>query len=144
MASNPYPYAATGAVPMAPPMASHQQMVDQVQAQIRADLAAGRRSLFKAPPAKPEKSPDVLDGRIEEELQLVSRQLGQLGDVLADDPILLMHHTPQLQSIDLMQQVLGHLGRIVASADKTAAVDRTTLTELKVRLQRKALRAIAD
>jgi len=126
------------------PLAAHQQTVDQIQAQIRADLAAGRRSLFRAPPPKPERSSHVLDGRIEEELQLVVRQLGQLGDVLADDPILLLHHTPQLQSIDLMQQVLGHLARIVASADKAAAVDRVTLSELKVRLQRQALRAIAD
>ena len=42
-----------------------------------------------------------------------------------------------------MQQVLGHLGRVVAARDKGMAVDRVTLTALKARLQRKALRVVA-
>jgi hypothetical protein len=122
----------------------HQQQVDLIQAQIRADLLAGRRSLFKAPPAGPRPTDNVLDERIAEELALVIRQLGQVGDLLADDPILLNRHAAQLQSLDLMQQVLGHLGRVVASADKSMAVDNITLSELKARLKRKALRPIAD
>ena len=122
----------------------HQQLVDLAQADIRADLLAGRRSLFKAPPAGPRPSGDLLDERIAEELDLVIRQLGDIGDVLAEDPILLSRHTAQLQSIDLMQQVLGHLGRVVASADKATAVDGITLTALNARLKRKALRSFAD
>ena len=84
----------------------------------------------------------MVDGRIAEELALISRQLGRLGDVLADDPILLRRHAAQLQSIDLMQQVLGQLESIVKSADKAMAIDQVTLVELKVRLSRKALRSI--
>jgi hypothetical protein len=49
-----------------------------------------------------------------------------------------------MQSIDLMQQVLGHLSRIVASGDKCMAVERVTLTELKGRLRRSALRPVAS
>jgi hypothetical protein len=123
---------------------THQSQVDEIQAQIRADILAGRRSLFKPAPPAPRHSEDVLEERIGEELELVIRQLAQVGDMLADDPILVSRHAMQLQSIDLMQQVLGHLGRVVAAANKAEAVDNITLTELKSRLKRQALRPIAD
>jgi hypothetical protein len=123
---------------------AHQQAVDTIQAQIRADLQAGRRSLFKPPPPNPGRSDDLLDQRIGEELELVVRQLEHLGDVLVSDPILIHHHARQLQSLDLMQQALGHLARVVAARDKAMAVDRVTLVELKARLKRTALRPIAS
>ena len=132
------------ALPAASSVPLHQQEVDRIQAEIRADLLAGRRSLFKPAPSGPRPSDDVLDERIAQELELAIRQLEQIGDLLAEDPILLQRHAMQLQSIDLLQQVLGHLGRVVAAADKTAAVERITLTELKGRLKRQALRPIAD
>jgi hypothetical protein len=122
---------------------AHQPALDAAQAQIRAELAAGRRSLFKPPPPTPGLSEEVLDQRIAEELSFVVRQLELIGDLLATDPILLHRHAAQLQSIDLMQQVLGHLGRVVAAQDKQLAVDRVTLSELKGRLQRRPLRPIA-
>lgn len=122
----------------------HQQAVDAAQARIRADIEAGRRSLFKPPPPGPGRSGSVLDQRIEEELDVVIRHLEQLGEILAADPILLHRHALQLQSIDLMQQVLGHLGRVVGAGDKAMAVERITLSELKARLKRRALRAIGD
>jgi hypothetical protein len=122
---------------------AHQHLVDLAQAEIRAELMSGRRSLFKPPPPSPGRSDDLLDERVAEELDLVVRQLEHLGDVLAGDPILLNRYATQMQSIDLMQQVLGHLSRVVASADKDMAVDRVTLTELKGRLKRSALRSIA-
>ena len=123
---------------------AHQLAVDAAQAAIRADLEAGRRSLFKPPPPNPGRSHDLLDQRIAEELELVVRKLEQLGDVLVGDPILLHRHPQQLQSIDLMQQVLGHLGRVVAARDRSMAVDRITLVELKARLKRRALRSITS
>jgi hypothetical protein len=123
---------------------AHQQAVDAAQAAIRADLETGRRSLFKPPPPSPGRSDSVLDQRIGEELELVVRQLEHLGDVLVSDPILLQRHAQQLQSVDLIQQVLGHLARVVAARDKAMAVDRVTLVELKARLKRMALRPIAS
>ena len=125
----------------APP--PHQSRVDSLQAQVRAELAAGRRSLFRPAAPLPKRSDDPLDQRLAEELELVARQLEQLGSVLAADPILLNRHGAQLQSIDLMQQVLGHLGRVVGAGDKAAAIDALTLRDLKARLQRKPLRSIA-
>ena len=123
---------------------AHQQEVDTAQAAIRADLEAGRRSLFKPPPPSPGRSDSVLDQRIGEELELVVRQLEQLGEVFVSDPILLQRHAQQLQSIDLIQQVLAHLARVVVARDKTMAVDRITLVELRARLKRMALRSIAS
>ena len=122
--------------------APHQQQVDRAQAQIRDDLLAGRRSLFKPPPPGPGRSDDVLDERIAEELDFVIRQLREIGDILSGYPALISRHAPKLQQIDLIQQVLGQLGQVVASADKSMAVDRITLTELKARLKRKAVRPI--
>lgn len=123
---------------------AHQQAVDAAQAQIRAELDAGKRSLFKPPPPGPGRSGSVLDQRVAEELDYVIRHLEQLGDILAADPVLLNRHATQLQSIDLMQQILGHLGRVVVADDKAMAVERITLTELKGRLKRKALRGIGE
>lgn len=123
---------------------AHQELVDHTQEQIRADILAGRRSLFKPPQEKPDRTENVLDQRIAEELDLLIRQLGLIGDVLADDPILLSRHAMQLQSIDLIQQVLGNLGRIMVSADKSMAVERLTMQDLKARLEREALRPITD
>jgi hypothetical protein len=123
---------------------AHQQAVDAAQAAIRADLEAGRRTLFKPPPPSPGRSDDLLDQRIVEELDLVVRKLEQLGEVLVGDPILLHRHAQQLQSLDLVQQVLGHLGRVVASRDRAMAVERVTLVELKSRLKRSALRSITS
>ena len=138
MASNERALPATFSAP------AHQPAVDALQARIRTDLKAGKRSLFKPPPPGPGQSHSVLEARVAEELELVIRQLEQLGDILAADPILLRRHAPQLQSIDLMQQVLGHLGRVVGARDKTMAVDRISLTELQGRLKRRALRAIGE
>jgi hypothetical protein len=119
---------------------AHQRRVDEMIAAVRNDSNSDRPSLFKPPPPKPEPSSRVLDHRIAEELEYLSRLLDQLGAVLSDDPILLMRHMGPMQSIDLMKQTLGQLARVIAAEDKEEVADRITLTELKGRLQRKALR----
>lgn len=123
---------------------AHQREVDALQAQVRAELAAGRRTLFKPPPPTPGRSESQLDQRIAEELELVARQLEQLGGWFAADPILLNRYSAQLQSIDLMKQVLGHLGRLIGAADRELALERISLKELQARLRRKPLRSIVD
>lgn len=115
---------------------SHQQDVDLAQAKIRADLASGRRSLFKPAPPQPARSQDVLEERVAEEIELIVRQLGQVGDVLSDDPILLQRHSAQLQLIDIVQQKMRHLASVIASSEKAMAVERITLVNLKKRLTR--------
>ena len=117
----------------------HQRHVDAVLAAVRSEGAPARPPLFKPAPVRPEPSRDVLDHRISEELATLRRRLELLGGILAADPILLSRHAAQLQSIDLVQQVLGHLGDVIASADRARAVELITLTELKARLTRTSL-----
>ncbi|HYI48024.1 MAG TPA: hypothetical protein VEX35_06115 [Allosphingosinicella sp.] len=128
----------------AKPLPEHQRQIDAIQAAIRSEIDSGQRSLFKPAPARPAPSEDPLDHRIAEEMEFIVRQLEQLGGILANDPILLRRHALELQSIDLMKQSLGHLAQVVAAADKALAAERVTLTELKGRLQRKALKPIGD
>jgi hypothetical protein len=123
---------------------AHQRRVDAAQEAIRSETAASRSSLFRPPPARLQPSGNALDQRIAEELEFVARQLERLGGILAEDSILVLRHAAPLQSIDLMKQTLGHLGRVVAAEDKGAAADLVSLPTLKARLQRKPLRPLGD
>lgn len=117
----------------------HQRRVDEIQAAIRAEAKAVRPSLFKPPPERSPPSNDPLDHRLSEELECIRRHLEQLGGVLAGNPLLVNRHSTQLQSIDLVNQVLGHISRIIASENKALAVDQVTLQDLRGRLVRKPL-----
>ncbi len=134
------PPEAASILPFVPP--EHQRQVDASLAAIRGETAPARPNLFKPAPPQPAPSTNILDHRIAEELEYMARQLERLGGILAEDPILLIRHAAPLQSIDLMKQTLGHLARVVAAEDKALAADRVTLTQLKAKLQRKALRPI--
>jgi len=118
---------------------AHQRAVDAIQAAIRAEGATARPPLFKPAPPRPAPSGDPLDHRIAEELEAIGRRLDLLGGTLASDPILVQRHAAQLQSIDLIRQMLGHLAQVVATDEKEKAVALITLAELKARLQRRPL-----
>ena len=123
----------------------HQQQIDALQAAIRSEEGAGgaaRPGLFKPAPPRPAPSANLIDHRVAEEMEYIVRKLEQLGGVLANDPILLHRHSYELQSIDMMKQTLRHLAQIVAAQDKALAAGQVSLTELKARLQRKALKPI--
>lgn len=127
----------------------HQRRVDAIQAQIRSELTASakpeappRPSIFKPAPPRPAPSSNPLDHRIAEELDTIVRKLELLGGTLAANPILLQRHAAELQSIDLIKQIVGHLARVVESGDETWAVERITLQDLRARLQRRALRPL--
>jgi len=122
---------------------AHQREVDAIQAAIRAEGGSARPSIFKPAPPRPAPSEDPLDHRIAEELETIGRRLDLLGDALAADPALLHRHAAQLQSIDLMRQMLGHLAQVVATEDKAQAVALITLSELKARLQRRPLSSLS-
>jgi hypothetical protein len=118
---------------------AHQREVDALQAAVRAEGRAARPSIFKPAPPLPRPSKDLLDQRIAEELACIGRRLELLGGTLSGDPILLHRHAAQLQSIDLINQMLGHLARVIATEERAKAIALITLTELKARLQRKSL-----
>jgi hypothetical protein len=122
----------------------HQRQVDAIQAAIRSETGAVRPGLFKPPPPRPAPSTNLLDHRLAEEMEFIVRQLEHLGGTLANDPILLRRHAAELQSIDLMKQSLRHLAQVVGAEDKALAAGLVTLSELRGRLLRKALRPIGD
>ena len=122
--------------------ATHQQEVDALFATAKAQSRAGKPSIFKPAPPAPAASTSQLDHRMAEELQLVERRLKQLGEMLANDPVLVTRYAGPLQSVDLMGQILAQLAEVITKEDKTAAVERISLRDLKARLQRKPLRPI--
>jgi hypothetical protein len=103
-----------------------------------------RQGIFKPPPPRPAPSTSLIDHRIAEELEYITRQLEQIGGILAEDPILVRRHAGPLQSIDTMKQSLRNLANVVAAEHKSLAADRITLPGLKARLQRKALRSVSE
>lgn len=118
---------------------AHQRRVDEIQAAIRAEP---RRPLFRPPPPPPEPlrpSSDPLDHHLAEEIEYLRRRLDQIGETLVGEPILLNRHAATLQSIDLINQTLGHMARVIEAEDKDAAVARVTLRELRGRLTRRTL-----
>jgi hypothetical protein len=117
----------------------HQCGVDAMMAAVRAELASGKRDLFKPPPPKPELSSNAIDQRVAEELEVIRRRLDQIGDALVSDPILVGRHGVTLQGIDLTNQVLAHLAEVIAAQDKKAAVEQVSMHDLKARLQRRPL-----
>jgi len=118
---------------------AHQQRVDELMARARAEATPLRPSLFKPAPPRPARSNSTIELRIAEEVDCVRRHLEMLGATLAGDPILLHRHGTSLQSVDLMNQLLGHLARVIESEDKIAAAQQVSHGDLRARLLRKAV-----
>jgi hypothetical protein len=119
-----------------PRIASRDQTrVDMIQAAIRTGSGAVPPSAAP-PPTAPQGD---LEARLSQELAFVRRLLEQLGEELADEPVVLMRHTRALQSFDLAGQILGHISNILVAEDRAAAVNAIGMEDLRSRLLRKAL-----
>ena len=77
-----------------------------------------------------------LSERIAQELAFVSRKLDALGDELSDDPMIVARHAIRLQDLDVATQVLGHLSRLLNSADPGALLETIGMDDLRRRLER--------
>ena len=98
-----------------------------------------RKPLRRDGPARaapPPESEDALNIRLGEELDYVRRMLEVLGDQLSGDPILIRRHAVALQSLDIVGQILGHVGNVVRSSDPHAAVEDIGMGDLRARLMR--------
>ena len=122
----------------------HQRRVDDIQAQVRAEGDSPRPTIFKPAPPRPDPSTNPLDHHIAEEIECIRRHLDLLGGTLVADPILLHRHSTQLQSIDRMNQLLGHLARIISAEQKEMAVDQVTIQDLRARLLRRPLTTLTS
>jgi hypothetical protein len=116
---------------------SRQLEIDQIQSQARRD---GVYDLLFKP--KPEsnmplaKTGNELEIRLSEELDFIRRLLDSVGNHLANDAEMLQRHAVTLQSFDLIGQMIGHVSSIIAAANRSEAVDRVGIEEMKKRLER--------
>ena len=83
-----------------------------------------------------EETTDRLHLRLGEELEYARRMLDAMGDELSADPIAVSHHGMFLQSLDIVGQMLGHIARVIRSADPESAVEQIGMGDLKARLTR--------
>ena len=104
--------------------------------------AAERRPLRRDRPECAElravpQSTDVLSVRLGEELDYVRRMLETMGDQLSNDPILIRRHAVALQSLDIVGQILAHVGYVIRSSDPHSAVQHLGMADLRARLTRR-------
>lgn len=88
--------------------------------------------------AVPDRTQNQLDLRLGEELDYVRRMLDALGDQLAGDPILIRRHAVALQSLDIVGQILNHVGNVIRSSDPKFTVEDIGMSDLRARLTRKS------
>jgi hypothetical protein len=108
---------------------------------IRADFGAEQKrrlSIRRDPPPLKAAIPteDPLRLRLAEELEYARRMLNSMGDELASDVVMVGRHLAELQTIDIVGQMLGHIAAVVRSSDPPGAVDAIGMGALKARLMR--------
>ena len=110
---------------------------------IHADFGAEQKlqpSIHRDPPPSPPAltpTDDQLRLRLAEELEYARRMLSSMGDELSSDGLVIGRHLAELQTIDIVGQMLGHIASVVSSSDQPAAVDAIGMGELKARLMRR-------
>ncbi|MET0308024.1 MAG: PilZ domain-containing protein [Sphingomonas sp.] len=111
-----------------------QARVDAIQSAVR----TGAPLPAEAPaPASDRLSVAELEARVAEEIVYVRRLLDDLGEEVAEDPIMLQRHMRALQNLDRASQVLEHIGTILSAPDRLAAAEAVKMQELRTRLLRK-------
>ncbi len=90
------------------------------------------------PPLPPTVQTDeMLRLRLAEELDYARRILEVMGNALSADNTVVVRHMVQLQSVDIVGQMLGHIAAVVRSSEPEDEVARIGMCELKARLQRR-------
>jgi hypothetical protein len=121
--------------------AEHQARCDTIQADFRAEKKA-RPSIRRDPPPAPKALPptdDELMLRLAQEIDYARRMLGAMGDELSSDGLIVTRHLAELQSLDIVGQLLGHISGVLRSSDIAGAVDQIGMADLKARLRRGVL-----
>src|SRR3954453_19777393 len=109
---------------------------------IHADFGAEpkpRPSIRRDPPPAPKAiapTEDQLRLRLAEELEYARRMLSSMGDELSTDGLIVSRHLAELQTIDIVGQMLGHIASVVRSSDPPGAVNAIGMGALKARLMR--------
>ena len=111
-----------------------QMDVDRVVAESRGIISPTHAI---AEPATPTEKIENLSERIAQELAFVCRKLDALGSELCDDPMIVARHATRLQDLDIATQVLGHLSRLLDSAEPASLLKTIGMDDLRRRLERK-------
>jgi hypothetical protein len=111
-----------------------QRRVDALQAEARNGPAAGHDYGSAGRDAC-----ENLDARLADELAYVQRLLENVGDELITEPLFVQRHAQTLQGIDLASQILAHIASIITARDRSDAIERIGMEDLRARLKRKAL-----
>ena len=110
---------------------------------IRGDFGAEakpRPSIRRDPPPVPAAAiptEDQLRLRLAEELDYARRMLSSMGDELSSDALFVGRHLAELQTVDIVSQMLGHIASVIRSSDPPGAIDAIGMGELKARLMRR-------
>ena len=76
----------------------------------------------------------TLDHLLAEELDHARRMLEAMGDELSLDLAVVTEHALALQAVDIVGQMIGHIANVVRAEDRSAAVERIGMCELKTKL----------
>ena len=121
-----------------PERAMTQAECDAIQAaarQARDNCLPLLREVERRAPLEP--TDDVIESRLAQELDYAQRLLETVGDAFVSDPMIREHHETTMQSFDIIGQLLGHLAKVVGAKDKSQAIDRIGMQELRARLKRR-------
>ena len=78
--------------------------------------------------------PTALDRMLAEELDHARRMLEEMGDELALDGQVVTEHGLELQTVDIVGQMIGHIANVVRAEDRAAAVEGIGMCELRAKL----------
>jgi hypothetical protein len=112
---------------------------------IRADFTAEptpRRSIRRDPPPLPKAmtfTDDQLRLRLAEELEYARRMLTAMGDELPSDGLMVSRHLAELQTVDIVSQMLGHIAAAIRASDPHAAVEAIGMSALRARLMHRTI-----
>ena len=79
---------------------------------------------------------DALRLRLAEELEYARRMLSSMGDELSSDGLIVSRHLAELQTLDIVGQMLSHIAAVVRSSDPPGAVQEIGMGALRARLMR--------
>jgi hypothetical protein len=79
-------------------------------------------------------APTPLDQLLAAELDHARDMLVMMGDELATNPEIVAEFGMALQAVDIVGQMIGHIANVVRAEDRSQAIDRIGMCELKAKL----------
>jgi hypothetical protein len=81
-----------------------------------------------------DRAPTSLDHLLAAELDHARDMLVMMGDELAMSPEIVAEYGMALQAVDIVGQMIGHIANVVRADDRSQAIDKIGMCELKAKL----------